>query len=289
MPGEITRRTARPERPVSTRALEGGAASASPGTHPIDFGPPVLLGFALGGFFDGILLHQILQWHHLLSVVKGEPFGDIAVQILADGLFHAAMYVVAAVGLWRLYSAVKRAGRPPLAVPLVGALAIGFGVWHVVDTFVSHWWLGIHRIRMAPPGPLFWDVLWLVVFGLLPLLAGLWIMRGHARGTRGRTISPVVLLLIVGGAGAVASLPPRDGAPVLALYAPDTPPEQVMDGITAAGGGLVWFDARAGLWAIDLPEGRSTRPLRTHGAWLVSRSAVAVGCFSWLRRAPGGA
>lgn len=26
-----------------------------------------LLGFALGGFFDGILLHQVLQWHHLLD------------------------------------------------------------------------------------------------------------------------------------------------------------------------------------------------------------------------------
>src|SRR5687768_8252330 len=30
-----------------------------------------VLGFALGGFFDGILLHQILQWHHLLSLVPG--------------------------------------------------------------------------------------------------------------------------------------------------------------------------------------------------------------------------
>lgn len=26
-----------------------------------------MLGFGLGGFFDGILLHQLLQWHHLLS------------------------------------------------------------------------------------------------------------------------------------------------------------------------------------------------------------------------------
>ena len=25
------------------------------------------LGFGIGGFFDGILLHQVLQWHHLLS------------------------------------------------------------------------------------------------------------------------------------------------------------------------------------------------------------------------------
>nr|WP_247878984.1 DUF2243 domain-containing protein [Azospirillum brasilense] len=57
-----------------------------------------LLGFALGGFFDGILLHQVLQWHHLLSAVESSAVRDIRVQILADGLFHAAMYVVAAVG-----------------------------------------------------------------------------------------------------------------------------------------------------------------------------------------------
>lgn len=28
------------------------------------------IGFSLGGFFDGILLHQVLQWHHLLSRVR---------------------------------------------------------------------------------------------------------------------------------------------------------------------------------------------------------------------------
>ena len=31
--------------------------------------PGWLLGFALGGFADGILFHQVLQWHHLLSGV----------------------------------------------------------------------------------------------------------------------------------------------------------------------------------------------------------------------------
>ena len=57
-----------------------------------------LLGFAFGGFFDGILLHQILQWHHLLSAINGQ---DIRFQVAADGYFHAFMYVIAAVGLWR--------------------------------------------------------------------------------------------------------------------------------------------------------------------------------------------
>jgi uncharacterized membrane protein len=30
----------------------------------------VLLGLGLGGFFAGVILHQILQWHHMLSAVK---------------------------------------------------------------------------------------------------------------------------------------------------------------------------------------------------------------------------
>src|SRR4051794_27217681 len=60
-----------------------------------------ILGFAFGGFCDGILLHQVLEWHHFLSLVPGK---DLRTQILADGLFHLATYAVAAIGLllmWR--------------------------------------------------------------------------------------------------------------------------------------------------------------------------------------------
>lgn len=63
----------------------------------------IILGFGLGGLFDGILLHQVLEWHHLLSLV--EPVeGSLSLrdQILADGLFHVLMYGVIAYGLWRL-------------------------------------------------------------------------------------------------------------------------------------------------------------------------------------------
>ena len=62
-----------------------------------------VLGIGLGGFFDGILLHQVLQWHHLLSLVPGEAFRDLGTQILADGLFHVLMYGVTAAGLWMLW------------------------------------------------------------------------------------------------------------------------------------------------------------------------------------------
>jgi len=58
--------------------------------------PGLMLGLAFGGFFDGIVLHQILQWHHLLSGLSGGRFADLRVQLLADGLFHALMYGLAA-------------------------------------------------------------------------------------------------------------------------------------------------------------------------------------------------
>ena len=93
----------------------------------------LLLGFALGGFFDGILLHQILQWHHLLSLVPGVD--GVAGQVLWDGLFHALMYVLGALGLWGLWRAERRGGHLP-GRPLAGGLLLGCGLWRVVGSVV---------------------------------------------------------------------------------------------------------------------------------------------------------
>ena len=89
------------------------------------------LGFALGGFFDGILLHQILQWHHLLSLVPGEAMRDLRVQVLADGLFHLLVYLIAMLGLWRLWRGRAELGTGPGAGrPLLGAALVGLVLMH---------------------------------------------------------------------------------------------------------------------------------------------------------------
>lgn len=129
----------------------------------------ILLGVALGGFFDGILLHQILQWHHLLSLVAG--MGDLRNQVLWDGYFHALMYLIAAAALWGLWSAHRREALPE-GRALAGALLVGFGLWHVLDSILSHWLLGIHRIKVDSPNPLAWDLVWFVVFGVVPIVLG---------------------------------------------------------------------------------------------------------------------
>jgi uncharacterized membrane protein len=131
-----------------------------------------LLGFALAGFFDAILLHQVLQWHHLLTEMQSDPFHDRSVQILADGLLDLLMYVIAAAGLWLLWSARREFAEPGADRLLLARGLIGFGVWHMLDGLVVHWLLGLHHIRADSPNPLFWDLLWFFLFGVLFVAAG---------------------------------------------------------------------------------------------------------------------
>jgi uncharacterized membrane protein len=141
-----------------------------------------IIGFALGGFIDGILLHQVLQWHHLLSLVEGERFRDLKVQILADGLFHVLMYVIALTGLWLLWCSRREVTGTQADLRTIAAALLGFGIWQIVDVVGFHWLAGIHRIRVDVPNPLAWDIGWLIVFAGPSLSAGWWLMRQTGPG-----------------------------------------------------------------------------------------------------------
>ncbi|WP_218023001.1 DUF2243 domain-containing protein, partial [Calidithermus terrae] len=64
----------------------------------------VCLGIGMGGFVDGIVLHQILQWHHMLSNrVPPRDMEAMRLNMLADGLFHTLVWIVTAVGVGLLW------------------------------------------------------------------------------------------------------------------------------------------------------------------------------------------
>jgi len=46
---------------------------------------------------------------------------------------------------------------------------------------------------------------------------------------------------------------------------------------------VLWADRSGGLWAVTLDDPAAAPRLYAHGALLVSSSALAMGCFSWLR------
>ena len=241
-----------------------------------------LLGFAMGGFFDGILLHQVLQWHHLLSLVPGEPFRDIKVQILADGLFHLLMYVIAVIGLWKLWkvrAAVESGDRV-----LLSSAAFGFGVFNVFDAVVFHWILEFHHIRLDSSSPLLWDLLWFLVFGVAFVALAWWLWRGTDSLGGKANASALVLAVLVGGP--VAALPPQDAAldatTVMVFFKPGTTPAQVFAGIDAVDGRILWAAPQGDVWALDVRDKSKTGVLYRHGAFLVSNSALAVGCLKWM-------
>ncbi|WP_225784178.1 DUF2243 domain-containing protein [Xenophilus sp. Marseille-Q4582] len=249
-----------------------------------------LLGLALGGFFDGILLHQILQWHHLLSAVEGVR--DLRLQILADGLFHALMYAVAAAALvllWRARGAMAAAGS---ARRVAGAAALGFGTWHLLDAVLSHWLLGIHRVKMDAAEPLVWDLLWFAVFGLVPLLAGWHWLRtadsagrgdGDDDGGRRARAASAVLGLAALGAGGWAALPPADAGQTLVVFAPGVSAAQAFQALAQADARVIGSDAAGGVWAVALPPEARAASLYRAGALWVGPSGLSLGCASWTR------
>lgn len=247
-----------------------------------------LLGFALGGFFDGILLHQVLQWHHLLSAVKRAPFQDIKVQILADGLFHVLMYFIAASGLWLLWKARRAYAAPGADRLLLANAFIGFGVWHVLDSILSHWILGIHRIRMDTDKVLFWDLLWFFVFGIAFIAIG-WLLRKRAdssggssgKASRSGTATALSLVLAVAVAGPIAALPPANVTTVMVFFRKDTPPAEIFRAIDAVDARILWAAGSGDVWALDVKDKSRTGAFYKHGAYLVSNSALAVGCLAW--------
>lgn len=140
---------------------------------------PVLLGAGLGGFVDGIVLHQILQWHHLASSA-GMPTGTVAalkVQITLDGLFHAATWVLTVLGLVFVWSAARKGARMGWSA-LVGGMLIGFGVFNLLEGVINHHILRLHHVNeTAPPDQWLAYDLGFLALGAVLLALGLAISR----------------------------------------------------------------------------------------------------------------
>jgi uncharacterized membrane protein len=142
----------------------------------------ILLGLGLGGFIDGIFLHQILQWHHLVSEVDGlgpSTLPSMRLNVLADGLFHVLTWTLVLIGILVL-AEVTRSARPIRRVGLLGWMAVGWGVFNLVEGVVNHHLLQIHRVRPAATNPDAYDIGFLI-FGALLVLGGLAAQRIDAQ------------------------------------------------------------------------------------------------------------
>ena len=107
-----------------------------------------MLGAGLGGFFDGILLHQILQWHHMLTSEGDHPATTVEgleTNTLWDGVFHLAAWLVTIAGVALVLRSWRRDGALP-ARRLLGLALVGWGLFNVVDQLAFHL-TDVHHIR----------------------------------------------------------------------------------------------------------------------------------------------
>ncbi|MGY2050154.1 DUF2243 domain-containing protein [Methylobacterium sp. JK268] len=146
---------------------------------PFPVAAGLLFGLGLGGFFDGIVLHQVLQWHHMLS--SWYPITSLANlerNTLWDGLFHSTTYVFVVLGLFLLW---RRAHRDRLlwsGSRMVGALLAGWGLFNLVEGVIDHQILGVHHVNETVDRAFWpaWDVGFLAWGGAM-LAAGALLLR----------------------------------------------------------------------------------------------------------------
>ncbi|PAP99934.1 DUF2243 domain-containing protein [Mesorhizobium mediterraneum] len=148
----------------------------------------ILLGLGLGGFFDGIVLHQLLQWHHIATSAgyPDDSVENLRFNTLLDGLFHAGTYVFVVLGLIVLWRTAHKSHLWWSGKMLLGTMLMGFGMFNLVEGVIDHQLLGIHHVNETVPQDqwIYWDIGFLI-WGALMLIGGLALARRGKRESPG--------------------------------------------------------------------------------------------------------
>ena len=178
-PNDPTAAPARPTAPADIHVARSTPPARARGTPVV---PGVLVGAGLGGFVDGIVLHQILRWHNMLSaVLPPTTMRNMEVNMVFDGYFHAGVWAATLLGVIGLWAAGRRGAPFPTAGQFLGQLLFGWGLFNLVEGVVDHHVLQLHHVIDNPRHEPAFDWIFLLVFGLGLLALGAALMRGRRR------------------------------------------------------------------------------------------------------------
>lgn len=138
------------------------------------------MGIGMGGFVDGILFHQILQIHSMLSAKYPQTsVENIEISMVWDGLFHALTWTTVAVSVGLLWHAAKQKNAPWSGISFLGAQLLGWGIFNLVEGMIDHHILGIHHV-VERLGLSVYDYLFLLS-GVVLIITGLLLIRSGAK------------------------------------------------------------------------------------------------------------
>lgn len=146
----------------------------------------LVLGLGLGGFLDGIVLHQILGWHHMIcttATCQPASIEHLKRQNTQDGYFHLAVWILTITGVVLLFRAARQLAQPWSGKILFGAILGGWGSFNFLEGLVDHQILGLHHVLPGHPQQFLFDMFFLAS-GLLFAAVG-WTMA-RSIPSRGR-------------------------------------------------------------------------------------------------------
>lgn len=136
----------------------------------------IIIGIGIGGFIDGIVFHQILQWHEMLSN-KIPPFTLTAksLNMFWDGIFHAVTLAVTLTGIILLYKQLHRKNVLKSNKLFAGGLLCGWAIFNLVEGLLNHHIFHLHYVKDIGNSQL-WNVMFMIVSVLL-LVIGVMLIR----------------------------------------------------------------------------------------------------------------
>ena len=143
----------------------------------------IFLGVGLGGFLDGIVLHQLLQTHNMLSArLPKTTIPNIEINMFWDGIFHFFTWFMTAIGVALLFGAHRMPNVFWSGRAFVGALFLGWGLFNLIEGVIDHHILHLHHVIEARG---------VSIFDYMFLLSGVvFMVRGWLAIRSGRAENP---------------------------------------------------------------------------------------------------
>jgi uncharacterized membrane protein len=137
----------------------------------------IMMGAGLGGFVDGIVFHQILQWHNMLSArIPPDNLVAVKINMTWDGYFHALVWVMTVIGLFMFWQTATKHKILGLGRVFLGSLILGWGVFNLIEGIIDHLILNIHHLNEFTPNKFIYD-LGFLLSGSVLILVGWWLTR----------------------------------------------------------------------------------------------------------------
>jgi uncharacterized membrane protein len=162
----VTYRIASQKAETSAVALKSPVVSLS-----------IILGIGLGGFVDAIILHQLLQWHQMISnILQPTDFTTKSINMFWDGVFEAVSWIFTFVGVLLMWHSRKKSKFTTSTAVFGGGLLAGWGIFNLLDSIFNHFLFRLHDIRENATDSRLYNLGFLII-SLLLIVIGSFLMK----------------------------------------------------------------------------------------------------------------